>query len=185
MLTLYRLVAAPFLVFLLLCKELDIFKWLLPLSFFTDLIDGFLARKYKVTSVSGARVDSVADDLTVLAAILGIVLYRPDFLLSELSIVSIIIVFYIIQNGLALVRYRKLTSFHTYTAKTAALFQGLFLVLFYFLPEPQLELFYVVAALTIADLAEEILLVLVLSEWEADVKGLYWAMKKRQGLPKR
>ncbi|MFZ1306482.1 MAG: CDP-alcohol phosphatidyltransferase family protein, partial [Ferruginibacter sp.] len=47
--TVYRIIAAPFLLILLFTGKVDIFKWLLALSFFTDLIDGFLARKFKVT----------------------------------------------------------------------------------------------------------------------------------------
>ena len=46
--TLYRVIAAPFLLYLVVTRQEDIFKWLLAFSFFTDAIDGFLARKYKV-----------------------------------------------------------------------------------------------------------------------------------------
>jgi phosphatidylglycerophosphate synthase len=69
--TLYRLIAAPFLLILAFLKETDVFKWLLAVSFFTDAIDGYLARKYKVVSVMGAKLDSWGDDLTVIAATVG------------------------------------------------------------------------------------------------------------------
>jgi CDP-diacylglycerol--glycerol-3-phosphate 3-phosphatidyltransferase len=51
--TLYRLIAAPFLLLLIINHNLEVFRWLLGLSFFTDAIDGYLARKYKVTSAFG------------------------------------------------------------------------------------------------------------------------------------
>ena len=99
-LTYYRLAAAPLLLWLLLDEQPGLFKWLLALSFLTDAIDGFLARKFKVTSVLGARLDSVADDLTIAVAILGIVLYRPDFLRTEWVLVAVIIFFiYIALDG--------------------------------------------------------------------------------------
>lgn len=180
LLTFYRLSSAPLLIVLLLYKQYDAFKWLLALSFFTDAIDGFLARKFAVISSLGARVDSVADDLTILVAIIGIALQKPDFLRSEWFPASIVLLLYLIQNITALIRYHKLTSFHTYAAKIAAVSQGIFLLLFYFLPEPSCGLFYVAIALTAADLAEEILLTQVLPEWEADVKGLYWVLKRKQ-----
>lgn len=183
LITFYRLAIAPVLVLLLLKRHFDAFKWLLALSFFTDAIDGWLARRFKVISLLGARIDSVADDLTVLVAILGIVLYRPNFLRSEWLLAGVMILLYLVQNGLALVRYRKLTSFHTYSAKIAAVFQGVFLIMFFFLPQPVLYLFYLTAWLTIIDLAEEILLVLVMPQWEANVKGLYWVFKNRQSPP--
>lgn len=180
LITFYRLAAAPLLVFLLLKGQFSLFKWLLALSFFTDAIDGWLARKFRVISLLGARIDSVADDLTILVAILGIVYYRPGFLHSEWLPVSVMTLLYLIQNCIALIRYRKLTSFHTYAAKIAAVFQGIFLVLFFFLPKPVPLLFYITSILTIIDLAEEIALVLVLPQWQANVKGLYWVFKTKR-----
>jgi cardiolipin synthase len=179
LITFYRLVAALPLVFLLIERQFSLFKWLLALSFFTDAIDGWLARRFQVISLLGARIDSIADDLTILVAILGVVYLRPGFVRSEWLPVGIMAVLYLIQNALALVRYRKLTSFHTYIAKAAAVLQGFFLVLFFFLPEPLLFIIYLTAGVTIIDLAEEILLVLVLPQWEANVKGLYWVLKTK------
>jgi cardiolipin synthase len=179
LITFYRLVAALPLVFLLIERQFSLFKWLLALSFFTDAIDGWLARRFQVISLLGARIDSIADDLTILVAILGVVYLRPGFVRSEWLPVGIMAVLYLIQNALALVRYRKLTSFHTYIAKAAAVLQGFFLVLFFFLPEPRVFIFYLTAGVTIIDLAEEILLVLVLPQWEANVKGLYWVLKTK------
>jgi CDP-diacylglycerol--glycerol-3-phosphate 3-phosphatidyltransferase len=56
-------------------------------------------------------------------------------------------------------------------------FQAVFLMLFYFFPDPIPALFELTAVLTLVDLAEEILLALMLPEWKADVKGLYWVLK--------
>ncbi len=69
--TSYRVLAAPVLVWLIFTGEEDWFKWLLGISFFTDLIDGYLARRFHVESVWGSRLDSVGDDLTVLAGFIG------------------------------------------------------------------------------------------------------------------
>ena len=63
--TLYRLLASLLLLYFIVINDLFTFKWLLLVSFFTDAIDGFLARKFKVTTVMGSKFDSIADDLTV------------------------------------------------------------------------------------------------------------------------
>ncbi|MFA6086315.1 CDP-alcohol phosphatidyltransferase family protein [Mucilaginibacter sp.] len=177
--TFYRLLAAPMLLTLLFNEQLDIFKWLLAVSFLTDAIDGYLARKYKVTSVFGSILDSVSDDLTIAAAIIGITLVNPEFLKKELVLVAIQVVLFVTQIGFALSRYGKISSFHTYLAKFVTVFQAIFMVLFYWLPEPVYALFYLVSALTILDLMEEIALVLIIPKWETDIKGLYWVIKKR------
>jgi phosphatidylglycerophosphate synthase len=178
--TLYRLIAAPVLLLMLVDKQVNTFSWLLGLSFFTDLIDGFLARRYKVTSVLGSRLDSIADDLTVLLAIVGLFMLKPLFIKNNYEIIFIMLVLYILQVSLSLRRYGRLSSFHTYLAKIAAILQGVFFILMYFLRQPISLLFYATALVTIADIIEEIILVILLPKWQTDVKGVYWILKKRR-----
>ena len=178
--TLYRLVAAPFLVFLIFTGRIEIFKWLLGISFFTDLIDGWLARKFKVASVLGTILDSIADDCTVLAAVTGMIVLKADFFYSELPILMVLLGLFAVQNITALIRYKKITSFHTYLAKTAAILQGTFFILLFFLPEPVYVLFYAAAIITAVELAEEIILVFYLPEWKANVKGLFHVISERK-----
>ncbi len=178
LITFYRLGAALLLLILLARREFTPFRYLLALSFLTDAVDGYLARRYKVVSILGARVDSVADDLTVLAAVIGLIIYRPGFIRSEWLLAGIMALLYIVQNSMALIRYHKLSGFHTYTAKVAAVLQGVFLVSCFFLTNPVLLLFYLTAGATIINLTEEILLIRVLPQWEANVKGLYWVIRR-------
>jgi len=178
--TLYRIAAAPFLLILLFNKQVEIFKWLLGLSFFTDLIDGYLARKYKVTSVMGTRLDSIGDDLTILVAITALILLKPEFINQEKILFICMLSLFLIQTVYAFIRYGKITSFHTYLAKTAALLQGVFLLIVFFSNKPPLWLFYAAALVTILELIEEIILVYLLPLWETNVKGLYWVLKKKK-----
>ena len=178
--TLYRLIAGPVLLLLILTRQPDIFKWLLAVSFFTDAIDGYLARKYEVVSVMGARLDSIADDVTVVVATIGLFVFKPAFINEVYVLLILLFVLFVIQVTLALVRYRKTTSFHTYLAKIAAICQGVFLILASFMPAPLYLLFYVAILVTALQLVEEIVMVLLLPEWETDIKGIYWLLKRRR-----
>ena len=89
---------------------------------------------------------------------------------------------FIIQIIMAIIRYGKISSYHTYLAKAAAIFQGSFMILLFLLPEPVMPLFYVAALITFLDIAEEIILVFVLKEWKTDVKGLYYVLKDKSGV---
>jgi cardiolipin synthase len=178
--TLYRMITAPLLVFLIFSRQPDLFKWLLGLSFFTDAVDGWLARKFKVTSVLGAKLDSIADDLTIIAGIIGAIVLKPEFLKQELPLIILLLALFTLQVTLAFIRYGKISSFHTFSAKLAALLQGSFLILLFFLSEPVYILFYIAVFVTALDLVEEIILVLLLPQWETDVKGLYWVMKRKR-----
>jgi len=178
--TIYRVIAAPVLLLLLLFKQYDLFKWLLAFSFFTDFIDGFLARKFRVTSIFGTRLDSIGDDLTIVAAIVGLIVIKPLFLKQHMVLIGLLLALHLTQIIYSFIRYGKITSFHTYFAKTAAILQGVFLILVFFLPEPVLPLFYAAVILTGLELIEEIIMVSLLPNWEANVKGLYWVLKKKK-----
>lgn len=178
--TLYRIVTAPLLLVLLFLKQYDLFKWLLAVSFFTDLIDGFLARKYKVTSILGTKLDSIGDDLTVAVAVTGLFVIFPEFIRQQKWVFIILLSLFLIQMTYALTRYGKMTNFHTWLAKTAALLQGIFLLLTFFTGQPYLLLFYTAAIVTILELIEEIILVYLLPEWKANVRGLYWVLTKKK-----
>jgi CDP-diacylglycerol--glycerol-3-phosphate 3-phosphatidyltransferase len=178
--TFYRMIAAPILVLLIFNGQVDIFKWLLGFSFFTDVIDGWLARKYKVASKLGATLDSIADDLTIVAGIIGVIVFKPEFLTQQIVFIIPLLALFVLQICLAFIRYGKISSFHTYLAKLAALMQGFFLILLFFLRKPVYALFYAAYFVTVIDLVEEIILVLLLPEWQNNVKGLYWVFKKKQ-----
>ncbi|MEY4587031.1 MAG: CDP-alcohol phosphatidyltransferase family protein [Bacteroidota bacterium] len=178
--TLYRIITAPLLVVLLFKGEHELFKWLLGVSFFTDLIDGVLARTFKVTSILGARLDSIGDDLTVLVAMLGLGFLKPQFFIEEWAFLVPLGLLFVLQTGFALYRYGKITSFHTYLAKLAALAQGIFLLAFFFFETINYPLFYGAAFITMAELMEEIIIVWLLPQWKSNVRGLWWVLQKKQ-----
>jgi len=178
--TLYRTIAAPFLLVLLFTKQYEVFKWLLGVSFFTDLVDGYLARKFKVTSILGTKLDSIGDDLTVLVGLIALFVLKLEFIKQHVIIFIILLVLFIVQTTYAFIRYGRMTNFHTYLAKTAALLQGVFLILVFFTDEPSLILFYAATIITMLELTEEIILVNLLSQWQANVKGVYWVLKTKE-----
>lgn len=179
-LTLYRVIAAPLLIFLAYNHQIQLFIWLLPISFFTDLIDGFLARTFKVTSVIGSRLDSIGDDLTFLAALFGAFIFKFEFILANAVIIGIPMALVIFQYAYALFKFGRLSSFHTYLAKLSTLFQGCFWIALFLLPEPVYFLFYLAIITTFLSVIEEIILVGYLKAWRADVKGLYSLIRNQK-----
>ncbi|MBK6936301.1 MAG: CDP-alcohol phosphatidyltransferase family protein [Chitinophagaceae bacterium] len=182
--TMYRVLAAPVLMALLFTDNVSLFKWLLVISFFTDSIDGFLARKYKVTSKFGTRLDSIGDDLTVFAATLGLFVVHPVFIRSHLIPLGALFALFLVQTGYAFWMYGRPSGFHTYMAKLAAISQAIFLVLAFFLPQPIVWLFYVAIGITALQLKEEIMLVRMLPQWRGNVKGLWWVCREQRKLNK-
>ena len=176
--TIYRIIAAPIILIFLLNHELGWFKWLLAFSFFTDAIDGYLARWSNTASALGATLDSIGDDLTILVAIIGVILIDPLFIKEELTYIILLVGLYLTQTIFSLFRYGKLSGFHTYLAKIATVFQAAFLLTFFFV-KPISLLFYFMLVITAINLLEEIILVWMLPRWEINVKGLYWVLKRK------
>lgn len=175
----YRIVASPVLVVIALLGYRDLFTWLLLLSFSTDAVDGFLARRLKVTSPLGSQLDSFGDQLTLAAAVVGVLVFEFDFLREEYLLIAIAFVPYIFQMILAWRKYGKATAFHTYLAKTSAILQALFVLWLLWLG-PNYWLFYPMVALSVLETVEEIILIYMHPQWQSDVKGIYWALKRRK-----
>jgi len=105
---------------------------------------------------------------------------QPRFFIEQWTILVPLGILFLLQTGFALYRYGRITSFHTYLAKLAALAQGIFLLSFFFFETINYPLFYSAAFITIAELAEEIIIVWVLPQWKSNVRGLWWVLQKKQ-----
>ena len=179
----YRIVAAPFLLALIWFDQRLIFSWLLLISYSTDAIDGFLARKLKITSPRGSQLDSFGDQITLIIGLIGLYYFEPEFIINNLILILIAFVPYIIQMFIAYLKYGKATAFHTYLAKLSALVQSAF-ILFSLFFYPEYSLFYIMILIGLLETFEEITLIFMYKNWASDVKGIYWAFRDKRRLKK-
>lgn len=182
--TLYRIVTFPVLLIFLFAGNIMVFKWLLLASFFTDAIDGVLARTYGATSILGSKLDSIGDDLTILAATIGLFITRLDFIKEQAAVFVFLFFLFLIQLAMSFYRYRKISTFHTYMAKTAAVVTAIFMLSVFFVESVYYPLYYAAAIITGAEIIEEIILVFKLREYRSNVKGLFWVLRqeRRKGI---
>jgi CDP-diacylglycerol--glycerol-3-phosphate 3-phosphatidyltransferase len=179
----YRIFAAPFLVALIWFDQRLIFTWLLLISYSTDAIDGYLARKYKITSPRGSQLDSFGDQITLIVGLIGLFYFETDFIKTNLILIGVVFIPYIIQMIIAYSKYGKATAFHTYLAKLSAVVQSVFILwsLFY---SPEYSLFYIMIGTGLLETFEEITLIFMYDNWVSDVKSIYWAYKDKRRLQK-
>lgn len=180
----YRIAAAPFLLIILWLGYREIFTWLLLVSYSTDAIDGFLARKLKITSARGSQLDSFGDQITFVVGIIGLLVYEFDFMKEHSFYIILVFVPYIFQMIIAFIKYRKATAFHTYLAKLSAIVQSIFILWLLFFG-PIYWLFYVMIILGLLETIEEIALIFMYDNWVAGVKGIYWAIRDKRRLRTR
>ena len=179
----YRVFAIPILLTLLLMGERQLFAFALLVSYSTDMIDGFLARRLKITSARGSQLDSLGDQLTFIMGLLGLLIFEYDFIKENYFLILIAFAPYLIQMLIAYFKYGKSTAFHTYLAKLSAFMQGLFILSALFLG-PNYILFYVMIVLGFLETIEEITLIYMYDYWVSDIKGIYWALKDKKRLLK-
>ncbi len=180
----YRIFAAPILLLLIYLDQRLIFTWLLLISYSTDAIDGFLARKLKITSPRGSQLDSIGDQITLIIGLLGLFYFETSFIKANLVIILIAFIPYIIQMILAYLKYGKATAFHTYLAKLSAILQSLFILWSLFFT-PNYTLFYIMIIIGLIETFEEITLIFMYDNWASDVKSIIWALRDKRRLKKR
>ena len=175
-----RIAAAPVLVALAWLGRETAFTWVLVPALLTDIADGLVARVFRLQSKLGALLDSAADTLLMLAACFGVWRLHPEVLQQHGLEVAVALGAWVLEDVVALVRYRRLSSFHTYLSKIAGNLLGLFIgVLFVFGLEPWL--LRVAVAVSVLASLEELVLLALLPEWRSDVKGVPWVLRERAG----
>ncbi|KAA3631750.1 MAG: CDP-alcohol phosphatidyltransferase family protein [Bacteroidetes bacterium] len=178
-----RIALAPVLLLLILLDERLIFSWLLVFTYCTDMLDGFVARRLKITSPRGSQLDSFGDQVNFAVAVLGLIFFEFEFIKANYLLILVVFVPYIIQMLIAFGKYGKATAFHTYLAKLSAIVQGVFILWLLFFG-PVYWLFYVMIALALLETIEEIILIFMYDNWVSGVKGIYWALRDKRRLKK-
>ena len=157
------------------------FKVLFVLALLSDLADGLLARRLNCVSALGALLDSIADLWLVVAALVGIWMFHPAVFREDGTIVWIGVAFWCVAITVGLIRYGKLSSFHTRTTQLGMLvFHTFVLVLLFFGYFPWL--LYTACGLVILAALEQLAMIRLLPEWTPDVTGgLVEVLRSRRG----
>jgi len=174
-----RLALAPVLLALAWAGARHAFVSCLVLSLATDVADGQIARRTGQTSELGAVLDSRADFLTYVTLPPAACWLRPDFVRGEAGWLLVAVASYVAPVLLGLLKYGRLTSYHTRGAKLAAYAGGASAVLV-FAGGPALPFHIATAVLVLAEL-EEIGITVVLPDWRADVASLAHALALGRG----
>src|SRR5574338_214904 len=106
------------------------FLWLFAFSLSTDLVDGYLARRWKVGSEMGAKLDSGGDLATYAVFPLCAWWLFREKVVAQLGFVVAGLVAFVAPTLIGLAKYRRLTSYHTWAAKLCAIVMGAGLLLF-------------------------------------------------------
>lgn len=82
----------------------------------SDMLDGFFARKYKITSELGAKIDSIADMIFVFVSVLKIIPFIEISIAIYIWIIIIMLI-KIFNIIFGYIKYKKLTVLHSVANK--------------------------------------------------------------------
>ena len=174
LLSAYRIAVIPLLAALAWGGHATLFLIALAVSFASDVVDGLVARHAGVTSEIGAKLDSWGDLATFATLPLFAWWLWPDVIIAESRYLALALFAYFTPTAIGLLRFRRLTSYHTWAAKgTSVLMGGAAFLLF--LGGPAWP-FHLATFALVLEAAEEIAITAVLPRWTRDVPSLWHAV---------
>jgi phosphatidylglycerophosphate synthase len=145
----------------------------------TDFLDGYLARRLGQESRTGARLDSLADNLLLLSATAWIELLHPEILRENTVLVAAMFGLYLVSLSTGLIKFHQLGNLHLYSSKVAgaALYSFAVITLISGAYEP--PLLWLAAAAFMVSSAETLLAQLLFSAVDEDLGSVVRALKRR------
>ena len=151
-----------------------LFVGALALTWFSDAVDGYLARTYHLESRLGARLDSIADNLVQLSMLGWIYFLRPELYRDHWPPIAVLLFLFVV--GMVL-QYRRRAPLHTYANKLTAWVLAAFLL--YTFPFGVNTIFmWVTFALLAYAMVEGLFILLLAPEVSENTKSLWGALRR-------
>jgi cardiolipin synthase (CMP-forming) len=175
----YRLLAFPVTLFFAIRGDERTFVVLICISLVTDVLDGFIARTFRLVTRFGGALDNAADLGTYVAALYGAFRFRWDAVRPHVGILYAFLAALLISYSVAWIRFRKMPGLHLYSGMIKATLQGvLFFTVFAFGFWPWL--YYLAIGWGILSYIEKTAVLFLLDDIGPGNKGLYWVLKLRR-----
>lgn len=172
----YRLLMFPVLVLFAYQGWESLFTWFFCINLVTDILDGFIARRFNLETEFGARLDSLADVGTYILSFTGIFVFKQADLAPYYPSLFTFMALFVLCETLPLVRYGRFPSFHLYSWKIGGYIQGTwFFTLFAF--GFWTPFYFVMLASGYIAFTEHLILQFLLKEPRSNLKGLYWVLR--------
>lgn len=173
-----RILMAPVLLYLAIDQQAMMFIGVLLFTGFTDVLDGFLARRLNLVSQLGAQLDSWGDFFVYSTMVVSAWLLWPDIIIREQIYVIMIVCSFTLPVLIGLIKYRKLTSYHTLSVKFAV---GMTIISYILLFTGLLNWPFKVAAICCLYAAiEQILITLLSQKKTVDIKSIWHVLKENR-----
>lgn len=170
-----RIILAPLLLLAAFADQPLLFLALFIVSLLSDALDGFLARRLHLVSEWGAQLDSWGDVATYLVVPPGVWLLWPALVRQERVAIILGITGFLVPIFLGFIKFKRLTSYHTWATKGAAILLG-FAAPPLLLGGPAWPFRLAIVIFLLAEM-EEVAITIRLSAWQANIPSL-WHLRR-------
>ena len=177
LLSFYRIVAFPVILFFVFTGNERLFSIFLCINLVTDILDGLIARAFKLQTRFGARLDSLADIGTYILASCGVFKFKWPEISQSVMWIYVFLGTYGLSLFVSIIRFGKFPSLHLYSCKTGGYIQGIFFFVLFF-SRYYSWLFKLAIGWGIFSYLEETIILLILPEMRSNCKGLYWIFEE-------
>lgn len=181
LLSLYRLLVFPVILYMALTGREEGFVILICISLVSDILDGNIARIWKLQTNFGAALDNLADVFTFTMALLGLFIFKWTEIEPHAWLLYLFLGVFVLSYIVGFYRFGKIPGLHLYGAVIAGYLQGVFffvLFVFGFFP----WFYYLAVGWGVLAYLEKIFVLLRLDDIRIGVKGLYWLMREEKAL---
>ena len=176
--SLIRLACMPALLTLAYLGKPFWFLVVLALAFISDALDGYIARRFNLTTALGARLDSWSDFAIYLSLSISVFWLWPNIVNEQFPYIMLVVVSIVIPTLVGLLKFSALSSYHTWFVKFAAACTAVSSILLFggYIAWP----FQVSSILCIIAATEQIVISIYLPQLRSNVKTLWHVVRHQR-----
>jgi CDP-diacylglycerol--glycerol-3-phosphate 3-phosphatidyltransferase len=181
LITTYRLLMVPVILYFAISGREKLFAIFLVINLVSDIIDGYIARRFKMETELGARLDSFADNFNYVLAFIGFFVFKMEDFRPHIVSLIIFLSMLVLTVIVPLIKFRRFPSYHLYTTKVGGYIQGAFFICLFTIGFIT-PFYYFMIVWGILGAIECIAIDMLIPEMRSNLKGLYWVLKERRAV---
>lgn len=178
-----RLIIGIFVLILSVLNPAHTIPWITSLilvGFLSDVVDGIVARKLGVSTVSLRKLDSIIDRIFWLLVLLACFMLYPVFMSSKWMLLASVLVLEMIVFTFCIIKFYKIPSPHNFLAKLWGV--SIVIALTEIIIRGSSDwLFMLMVLLGIISRVDSLMIHILLKKWDHDIPSMYHAYLLRNG----
>ena len=151
-----------------------LFIWLIVIGF-TDIFDGYMARKLKKQTILGTWLDSIADFVFFISFIVCAAIFESEYIVKFQYFIGIIVVIKVFSGLTGLIRFKQPGFLHTIGNKIATMMVIIGICIFVLFRNT--IIIDIGLYISILSALEEFCIILIANTYKPNIKGIWENLK--------